>query len=71
MTTIREDVISTQDKDVSGPGRWIRHAWNLYRKARRRRRQRRQLSDLEDYLLKDIGVSRRDARAEADKPFWR
>ncbi|TPW33177.1 DUF1127 domain-containing protein [Martelella alba] len=71
MTTIGEDVISTQDKDVSRPGRWIGRAWNLYRKARRRRRQRRQLSDLEDYLLKDIGVSRRDARAEADKPFWR
>jgi uncharacterized protein YjiS (DUF1127 family) len=25
----------------------------------------------DDYLLKDIGVSRAEAFREADKPFWR
>lgn len=36
-----------------------------------RARSRRQLSGLDDAQLKDIGVSRADARREARKPFWR
>jgi uncharacterized protein YjiS (DUF1127 family) len=33
--------------------------------------QRRALAALDDPALKDIGVSRADAEAEAAKPFWR
>ncbi len=33
--------------------------------------QRRALAALDDPALKDIGVSRADAAAEAAKPFWR
>ena len=36
-----------------------------------RRRQRRALADLDDRLLKDIGVSRWDAEREIARPFWR
>jgi uncharacterized protein YjiS (DUF1127 family) len=36
-----------------------------------RARQRRNLSGLDDHLLKDIGISRADAEAEAIKSFWR
>lgn len=36
-----------------------------------RRRQRLALLELSDSLLKDIGVSRADALAEASKPCWR
>lgn len=36
-----------------------------------RRHQRRTLLELNDHLLKDIGVSRADAWAEGQKPFWR
>jgi uncharacterized protein YjiS (DUF1127 family) len=36
-----------------------------------RQRQRRVLLDLDDHLLDDIGVSRREAIAESRKPFWR
>ncbi len=36
-----------------------------------RRKQRRALMALDDYLLKDIGVSRLDAEQEVAKPFWR
>lgn len=39
--------------------------------GRNRMRQRRQLRRLDDRLLRDIGVSRRDARREASKPLWR
>lgn len=36
-----------------------------------RYRQRKLLSDLEDHILKDIGVSRVDALQESSKPFWK
>ena len=36
-----------------------------------RSRQRRQLAQLSDHMLRDIGLTRVDAWAEADKPFWR
>lgn len=35
-----------------------------------RARQRRRLLQLDDRMLKDIGVSRADAVHEASKPFW-
>jgi uncharacterized protein YjiS (DUF1127 family) len=33
--------------------------------------QRRQLAELNDHMLRDIGLSRADVMAEATKPFWR
>ena len=33
--------------------------------------QRRNLTELDDWQLKDIGISRCDAAREAAKPFWR
>jgi uncharacterized protein YjiS (DUF1127 family) len=36
-----------------------------------RSRQRQALSQLDDNALKDIGVTRRQADAEAAKPFWK
>ena len=36
-----------------------------------RQRQRFALADLDERLLRDIGVSADEARAEAAKPFWR
>ena len=35
-----------------------------------RRRQRRDLAELDEHLLKDIGVTREQAAREAAKPFW-
>ncbi len=37
----------------------------------RTRRNLAELAELNDYLLKDIGVSRGEAMEEARKPFWR
>mgnify|MGYP002354229785 CR=1 FL=1 len=31
---------------------------------------RRDLRNLDDRMLNDIGLSRREADAEADRPFW-
>jgi uncharacterized protein YjiS (DUF1127 family) len=36
-----------------------------------RSRQRRALAQLNDHMLRDIGLTRADAWAEAEKPFWR
>jgi len=36
-----------------------------------RARQRRALESVDDWILKDIGLSRADAIHEHDKPFWR
>ena len=36
-----------------------------------RARQRRALMALDDWMLKDIGLSRTDIEHEAMKPFWR
>jgi uncharacterized protein YjiS (DUF1127 family) len=36
-----------------------------------RARQRRRLAELSDHMLRDIGLTRADAWAEVDKPFWR
>lgn len=33
-------------------------------------RQRRALLTMNDYMLKDIGISRADAEREARRPFW-
>jgi uncharacterized protein YjiS (DUF1127 family) len=35
-----------------------------------RTRQRRQLSELDDRMLKDIGLTRADVAREVEKPFW-
>lgn len=37
----------------------------------RQRRQLGKLAELDNYLLKDIGVSQEEALREAAKPFWR
>lgn len=36
-----------------------------------RHRQRRELGELDERLLRDIGVTRGEALREAAKPFWR
>lgn len=36
-----------------------------------RRRQRRALAELDDRLLRDIGLTSYDVTREIEKPFWR
>ena len=49
------------------------HARNIARMLRlwyRRACERQNLSDLDDHLLRDLGLSRERARLEAGRPFW-
>lgn len=41
----------------------VRAAWQI-------RRERHQLARLDEFALKDIGLSRADACGEADRPLW-
>ena len=43
----------------------------LLRTWETRRNYRAQLSNLPEYLLRDVGLNVADAQREADKPFWR
>jgi len=42
---------------------WLKRAFAV-------RAQRTRLEDLDDYLLRDIGVDREVAQREATRPFW-
>ncbi|KAA3628906.1 MAG: DUF1127 domain-containing protein [Proteobacteria bacterium] len=44
--------------------------WRTLEIWQARARQRRDLLDLDDRLLRDIGINRADAEREARKPFW-
>jgi uncharacterized protein YjiS (DUF1127 family) len=47
------------------------HPWLArLREWARRRRSRTLLVQLDDYLLKDIGITYAEAEREANKPFW-
>jgi uncharacterized protein YjiS (DUF1127 family) len=52
-------------------GGLIMHVVNRIEGWQAQSAQRRRLATLDDRLLKDFGVSRCDAEAEARKPFWR
>jgi uncharacterized protein YjiS (DUF1127 family) len=47
------------------------HIWTLFSLWYGRAHQRHQLSQLSSRQLKDIGVTRNQAIAEAAKPFWK
>jgi uncharacterized protein YjiS (DUF1127 family) len=43
----------------------------LFRQWRQRTADRRHLSELEDHVLADFGLTRQQVMEEAAKPFWR
>jgi uncharacterized protein YjiS (DUF1127 family) len=51
--------------------RWLRRLLAQLPIWLERSRQRRQLASLDDYMLRDIGVSRSMASGETEKWFWR
>jgi uncharacterized protein YjiS (DUF1127 family) len=54
-----------------GAGLRLREGLDTLRVWGERARGRQQLRTFDDHLLRDIGITRLQAEAEADKPFWR
>jgi uncharacterized protein YjiS (DUF1127 family) len=50
---------------------WLSHALDTLWLWQSRARGRQELRTFDDHLLRDIGITRLQAEAEADKPFWR
>ena len=57
--------------DTASSGTTIGRLFARMRKWRVRTRDRRLLIELDDRMLRDIGLSRTDVWREAMKPFWR
>lgn len=49
----------------------LRTIWRTLLRWQRRHDDRLHLAAMDDRLLRDIGISREQAAAEAQKPFWR
>jgi uncharacterized protein YjiS (DUF1127 family) len=50
---------------------WLHRARDTIRRWQERSEGRQQLLRLDDHVLRDIGITRLQAEAEASKPFWR
>jgi uncharacterized protein YjiS (DUF1127 family) len=61
---------SDSRRRIRGP-LWGTRFWRWCARCSALSRQRAALSELEERLLEDIGVTRQQANAEATKPFWR
>jgi len=74
MTQTKEIRIARRSPAASfsaGTGQGLSAAWQTMKVWYERSKQRRHLLELDDYLLRDIGLDRIAAMKEAAKPFWR
>lgn len=49
---------------------WIARGWATFSTWLARSRERRMLAELDDFMLKDIGMTRADVVVESGKHFW-
>ena len=54
-----------------GPGRTLTRLFDWLLLWQERAAQRRRLGELDDRMLRDIGLDRADITHEITKPFWR
>ena len=77
MTAIEMEVLHGCARATRRPasptrvGGRIKRALDILREWRRRIREREELAALDDRMLRDIGLTRADARYLISKPFWR
>lgn len=55
---------------VSRPGRHLGRLFSRLRTAEALAKSRRRLARLDDHLLRDIGLTRTEAEAEAERSAW-
>ena len=68
---IRETVSWQRRGATMGSGRPWRRLLKTLWLWQERARGRQQLREFDDHMLRDIGITRLQAEAEATKPFWR
>jgi hypothetical protein len=66
----REEAINQQSDLSSRAGGWL-HGPLFWIERSRQRRRLGELAELNNHLLRDIGVTREEALREALRPFWR
>lgn len=54
----------------SQPSNWLNSAASMLRRWLELSRQRRVLAQLDERMLRDIGIDRLDAVRESRRPFW-
>ncbi|QRY80299.1 DUF1127 domain-containing protein [Pseudomonas sp. PDNC002] len=67
LTLYQQELLEIPGSHVAPRG----HEENRWQQFWRRVRTRKQLLELSDEQLRDIGVSREQAKLEAMRPFWR
>jgi uncharacterized protein YjiS (DUF1127 family) len=68
-TTVRFNPAA--DISLKGLNTLIVNAMDTVLDWQERARQRHHLGEMDDHLLRDIGLSRADLEHESSKPFWR
>jgi|RhiMetdeSRZDD1v2_1073273.scaffolds.fasta_scaffold01200_7 uncharacterized protein YjiS (DUF1127 family) len=72
MTTLSQSTFATPSSGTQAAiTSRIKECITFLSRVIARQRQRRELLRLDDYFLRDIGVSRADAIAEGRKSFWK
>ena len=73
LSGLRTSALDISRKDISfkGLGALIVNAMDTVLDWQDRARQRHHLGEMDDHLLRDIGLSRADLEYESSKPFWR
>lgn len=62
---------ASQGHRFNSVGNSFKRIWSRLENWLDKRNQRRMLSQLDDHMLKDIGISRADAIRESRKAFWK
>ncbi len=71
ITETKKDHVMLPALVATRPDRPANRSWlAMLAQAVALHRQRARLAELDDHLLRDIGLSRDDARAEAQRSFW-
>jgi uncharacterized protein YjiS (DUF1127 family) len=51
-------------------GMSVERAWRTFERLREVWAARRQIRDLDDHILRDLGITRSQALYEVSRPFW-
>ena len=70
MSTLNSTVDALRLGDETRDDHALARAWALLTRSLERRRSRRELVQMDERMLKDIGLSRADSIVEGGKHFW-